>query len=122
MNLIDLKERIILSTLFTKEESNFLLEAINANVKAHTAPVVVVENPPNYMGRIDAIWMVLSVDDGGEGIVAAPFGNLTLPLVAADKARLAQIVPVAREMAKFFGKPMRLTKFTVREDVEIYRP
>ena len=120
MNLIDLKERIVLSGAFSPEERNFLLEAINS--RAADPPVMVVESPPNYLGRIDHIWMVLSVDDGGEGVVAAPFGNVTLPLVAADKRRLADIIPVARDCAKFFGKVMRLAKFTAREDVEIYRP
>jgi len=119
MNLINLKERIAISAAYTPEERNFLLDAVNDWIDRAATPV---HAPPNYLGRIDAIWMVLSVDDGGEGVVAAPIGGLTLPLVAADKRRLELIVPIARQVAKQFGKITRLVKFTKREDVEIYQP
>jgi hypothetical protein len=77
---------------------------------------------PNFLGRIDAIWAALSLDEGGEGVCAAPIGGMTLPLIAADKRRLDQIIPIARRIAELFNKPVRLAKFTRREDVEIYQP
>ena len=120
MNLIDLKERIALAAGFTPDERTFILGCVDATAMEHFAAQH--SSPPNYLGRIDALWAALSIDDGGEGLCAAPFGNMTLPLIAADKARLAQIVPAARYVAKMFGKPVRLAKFTVREDVEIYQP
>lgn len=120
MNLIDLKERIAISDAFTPAERDFLLDAVNAAGAAAT--FTEVHTAPNYLGRIDAIWIVLSVDDGGEGVVAAPFGNMTLPLIAADKRRLEQIVPAARALARTFGRVCRLIKFTHREEVEVYRP
>jgi len=43
-------------------------------------------------------------------------------LIAADRRRLDVIVPTARQMATLFRKPVRLAKFTKREDVEIYQP
>jgi hypothetical protein len=115
--LIDLKERIAVSDAFTPAERDFLLDAINAAVPRPT----IAHNPPNYLGRIDAIWAALSVDDGGEGVCAAPIGGMTLPLIAADAERLTVIRPLCRELAKVFCKPVRLVKFTTREDLEIFR-
>lgn len=118
MNTVDLRERVALCEDFSPEERALILDALNA------LPVTVAHNPRNYLGRIDAIHIVLSVDEGGEGVVAAPIGpgGMTLPLIAADKTRLDQIVPMARRLAPHFGKVLRLAKFTKREDVEIYQP
>jgi hypothetical protein len=45
-----------------------------------------------------------------------------VPLIAADKRRLDSLKPLARKLASIFQKPIRLAKFTTREDVEIYQP
>lgn len=119
INAVDLKERIAVSTAFTLEERFFLLAAVNA---APPVDRVEVHAPRNYMGRIDQIWAYLSVDGGGEGICAAPIGEMTLPLIAADKRRLHDLHPIARNLAVMFKKPIRLAKFTGREDVEIIKP
>jgi hypothetical protein len=116
MNLIDLKERIAINESFTPEERMFLLSAINA------APPVTKVEARNYLGRIDALWAFLSVDEGGEGVCAAPIGQMTLPMIAADKQRLDLLYPLARAIAGAFNKPVRLAKFTGREDVEIIQP
>lgn len=119
MNLTDLKERIAISSEFSPDECDFLLAAVNEMSSIDTTDM---HTPPNYMGRIEAIWMVLSVDEGGEGVVAAPMGQLTMPLLAADKRRLDQIIPLARKLATTFNQVLRLAKFTVREDIEVYPP
>lgn len=84
-----------------------------------------IHAPPNYLERIDEIWAVLSVDEGGEGVVAAPlppFDMPMVPLIAADKARLDSILPIARALARRTGKAMRLVKFSTREVVEEIEP
>lgn len=116
MNLIDLKERIAISEAFTPEERMFLLTAINA------APPTEKHEARNYLGRIEQIWAFLSLDEGGEGVCAAPMGQLTVPLIAADKRRLDDLYPLARGLANMFGKPVRLAKFGTRQDVEIIQP
>lgn len=118
MNLIDLKERIAVSDAFTPDERDYLLDAINATPQARATIAV---SPPNYLGRIEHIWAALSIDDGGEGVCAAPLGGMTMPLIAADPARLDVIRPLARGIAHVFGKPVRIAKFTAREDIEIFR-
>jgi hypothetical protein len=126
INIIDLKERIALCDDFSLEERKLLMRALNLALTHKDdykpAPGLELHNAPNYMGRIDAIWAALSLDEGGEGVCAAPIGGMTLPLIAADKRRLDQIIPIARRIAELFGKPVRLAKFTRREDVEIYQP
>lgn len=116
--LIDLKERIVIGLALSPVQAAFALAAIAA-----AAPVDALNNnPPNYLGRIDNIWAFLSLDDGGEGVCAAPLGGMTVPLIAADKRRLDILKPIARVLAHKFAKPVRLAKFTTREDVEIYQP
>src|SRR5262245_43149152 len=120
INRTGLKERIVISDAFTAEERTFLLDAINAmpdftDIRMHRRR--------NYMGRIESIWAYLSIDEGGEGVCAAPLGNgQTLPMIAADKTRLDQLKPVAVAIAKKIGVPIRLARFKQREDVEIIRP
>lgn len=120
--LVDLKERIAIAEPFTFDERIFVLDCINKAAAAVDEGVAEKHSPPNYLGRIDALWAALSLDAGGEGLCAAPFGDMTLPLIAADRARLKQIIPAAKRIATMFGKPVRLAKFTKREDVEIYQP
>jgi hypothetical protein len=83
-----------------------------------------IEKPPNYLPRIGSIWAVLSVDEGGEGLVAAPLapGMLSVPLIAADETRLTQITQIARMMSRVSKKPMRVVKFTTREDIGEIEP
>jgi hypothetical protein len=82
--------------------------------------MLIIDTPPNEMPRIDQIWAVLSVDETGEGVVAAPIqqGMLTVPLIAADEARLEDIKKLARQLVKLTGKKMRLVKFSTRTVVE----
>jgi hypothetical protein len=123
LNIIDIKERIAISSEWQPAERDFILKCINVATEAQ-APATVLHVPPNYLGRIDRIWAFLSLDDGGEGVIAAPIGSegMTMPLIAADKARLDSLIPLAKHLAKMFRKPIRLAKFSKREDVEIYQP
>lgn len=119
MNLIDLKERVVLSRDFTPDETAFLLDAINT-----CAPrVEVAVDIPNTLQRIDRVWMWVSVDEGGEGVCAAPMKGIgTVPLLAADEARLASIRPIAERIAQIFQKPVRLVQFSERRELEVIEP
>ena len=98
-------------------------EAASKRAKARIAKMK-MENPRNHLPRIDAIYAILSVDDGGEGVVAAPIydGFLSVPLIAADTERLKDILPVARIIASKSGKRMRLVRFHAREEIEVIEP
>jgi hypothetical protein len=118
MNLIDLKERVALCSLFRPEERSFILDAINSSPQWHEHEGTLLHDPGNYMGRLDHIWAYLSIDAGGEGIC----GINNMPMVAADKRIIDKLRAHARMVAKHSGKVIRLAKFTKREDVEIIRP
>jgi hypothetical protein len=120
--IIDIKERIAVSDQWKPDERDFILECINIAIEQTRAVAVEVRSSRNYLGRIDQIWAFLSIDDGGEGVCSAPIGDMTLPLIAADKRRVDSLIPMAKKMARMFGKPIRLAKFSKREDVEIYQP
>lgn len=80
----------------------------------------VIHAPPNHL-KIDAVWMVVSVDDdGNEGVCAAPLSNdgQLMPLIAADEDRLKSIIPIAEHMAKLIKfRTLKLIKLTTREEV-----
>jgi len=86
--------------------------------------VTVIDVGRNILPRIDNLWLVISVDEGGEGVVAAPIqeGMLTVPLIAADEARLEGILKVARALSRMTGKRMKLVRFSTRHEVEDILP
>lgn len=80
--------------------------------------------PDNALRRIDAVWAFVSVDaDGDEGLCAATLPGLGLtPLIAADEARLASLIPVAERLARMSGRRIRLIRLTTREQVRVIEP
>lgn len=82
-----------------------------------------LESGPNHLARIPHLWAYLSSDEDGEGLCAGPLGPYgVVPYIAADEARLVVLGPLAREIARRFGKLVILAKFTAREDVERIEP
>jgi hypothetical protein len=79
---------------------------------------------PNYLLRIDQVWVFVSVDDdGNEGVCAAPMlGMGVVPLIAADEARLASLLPVAQRIATMSGKTVKLVKLSTREELQVIQP
>jgi hypothetical protein len=81
---------------------------------------VLVHDPGGLGFVIERLWAYVAVhDDGDEGIIAAPIGGLTMPLVAADLRRVELLRPYAEVVARTFGKPVRLVRFDRRTDVEV---
>jgi hypothetical protein len=73
--------------------------------------------------RIRELWAFLAVhDDNDEGVVGMLTPNGWVPMVVADKTRLDQLLPKARELARSQGKTIRLVRFHVRQDVEVFHP
>ena len=80
---------------------------------------------PNHLDTIDSIWVWISEDATGEGVIAVPlmgpdFGPV--PLIAADKARLDDLRPWAEAMGKRTKKRVKLIRLSHREDVEVINP
>lgn len=75
------------------------------------------------MPRIEQMYAFIAEDrgPGDEGVTAfkGPLG--WMPMVAADEARVESLREVAREMARA-GKRIKLVRFSVREEVEVFKP
>lgn len=73
--------------------------------------------------RIKTIHAVIAIaPDGDEGIPAWFHDGLWMPLIAADEARLKNIIALAREMVQHEPThEYKLAKFSVREDVEVIK-
>jgi hypothetical protein len=70
--------------------------------------------------RLNQLWLVTYVNDEGLEVVAQAkleSGDYA-PLIAADFARLASILPAARDLATTRNIKMRLIKFTNRVDIQ----
>jgi hypothetical protein len=70
----------------------------------------------NHLPRIDEV----SVDEGGDGVMSVQLGNTHFPLIAADPARLASLIPMAKDAAAAGRTVVRLVKFTTREEIDVY--
>ena len=114
MNLIELKERIAIDDSYSLLERHLLLDLIN------TLPDAQGYRPPNYLPRIDSLFAFLSVDEGGEGVVAAQINGMMMPLIAADHSRVLSLRPVARHIGAQSGVPIHLVQFTERHDLELF--
>jgi hypothetical protein len=78
----------------------------------------------NYLEKITEIYAFVSVDEGGEGIIAQtmtlPIGEVFIPFVSADKEKLKLLKPMAIQIQKESNKKIRLIKFTNVEEIEVF--
>lgn len=77
------------------------------------------------MPKITEMWAYIIEDDGpdDEGVTAfQPVGgDAWMPMVGADEARMKSLRPMAKRLATLHGKPIKLVRFSVREEVETIR-
>lgn len=84
--------------------------------------MTILHNPKNTQ-QIDCVWAVLSVDEGGHGIVTAPTAFGTTPLVTGKKDLVETwLVPNAQAAARLFNKRMIVAKFSNREQIMEFTP
>jgi len=71
------------------------------------------------MPRIEEMYAFVAEDTGpdDEGVVAMSIGNVMIPLVGADMARVDSLRPIAKEFAASTGKKIKLLRFTHREEL-----
>ena len=69
---------------------------------------------------IDEVYCWVGIDpaDDSEGVCAVLLGDTWMPLIAADKARLADLRPLAVTIRRQENKALRLIRLTTREIVE----
>jgi hypothetical protein len=65
---------------------------------------------------------IATEEDGGEGVVThevvIDWRTMIAPLVGADRARIESFRPLARNVARISGRPVRLIEFSSREVLE----
>ena len=73
------------------------------------------------MPRIKEMFAFVAEDSGpdDEGITAMLVGHAWIPMVGADMARVDSLRPIAAKIARRTGKPVKLLRFTNREDLEV---
>jgi len=75
---------------------------------------------PGTGQTIDALYAWVATEpDGGEGICSAQLGKLHMPLVGADMDRIKSLRSHAEAVRAASGYPVRLVRFSRREDLEI---
>lgn len=83
--------------------------------------IVIEDQEAPRLPYVKSLWAFFSIDaDGDEGLIASFFNGAWMPLVAADKARVESLRPLAEEVARESGKTVVLAKFSLREDVETF--
>ncbi len=70
--------------------------------------------------RINEVFVFVATDEhGDEGIPAfQSSAGMWMPLVAADRARVDSLRPMAKEIAKMTGSSIKLIRMSTREDLE----
>lgn len=72
---------------------------------------------------IDRVWMAVQTDEeGNEGVCAVMNGDMWVPLIAADPARLANVRAQAQVVADHTGKPVKLIELATRSETEEFKP
>ena len=72
---------------------------------------------------IDQMFAFVVIDtDGDEGIPAFSHGGMVWPLVGGDVDRIESLMERAREIAKASGKPMKIYRYSVREQIGEVNP
>ncbi len=83
-----------------------------------------INNTTNRIDKITEVYVFVSVDEGGEGIIGrntTVLGQeMFLPFVCADKAMLEYLKPMAKEITTMTDKKVRLIRLSVREVLEEY--
>lgn len=81
-------------------------------------------NHPNELQHIDELYVFISSDKTGEGVVGHTVtlmgDRIFMPFVCADKERMESLKPLAKKIAKESGKKVKLIRLSVREEIEEY--
>lgn len=75
---------------------------------------------PGTGQTIDALYAWVATEpDGGEGVCSAQIGDVHFPLVGADMDRIKSFRAAAEAIHRLTGYPVRLVRFSRREDLEV---
>lgn len=73
--------------------------------------------------KIKELWAYVATEsDGTEGVCGWRTSSGMVPLIGADKERVVSMRPRAADVARQSGVPIKLVKFSTREDIETIEP
>jgi hypothetical protein len=72
--------------------------------------------------RIEQMYAFVSEDptDDTEGVCGHSLGPWMVPMVAADMERVEQLRPIAANLAQATGQTIRLVRFEIRTELEVF--
>jgi hypothetical protein len=77
---------------------------------------------PGTGQKIEALYAWVAVEpDGGEGVCSAQIEEIHMPLVGADIERIKSLREYAEMIRETTGCPVKLVRFSRREDLEDLR-
>lgn len=73
------------------------------------------------MPKIEQMYAFIIEDTGpeDEGLIGMATPEGWMPLVGADMERVESLRPIAKRAAAQVGKPVKLIRFTTREELEV---
>lgn len=77
---------------------------------------------PGFRIKTLTAFMAIDPKDDSEGVIGFlnPLNGINEPLIGADDERIMQHRPYAEKVAQMTGQPVKLVRFTTREDVEVF--
>ena len=87
---------------------------------ARFAPACVRHDAPNE-AVITELYVYLSADETGEGICGGMLDGAWILMVTSKRRVAEQLRPMAQHIAKVSGKPVKLVRFTMREEMDARR-
>jgi hypothetical protein len=70
--------------------------------------------------KISHVYLFIAVDpNGNESVPAVSEGDVFMPLVATEPARVNDLREIARRLSRESGERITLCRFSVREDLEV---
>lgn len=71
---------------------------------------------------VNSVFVFVIDNPEGEGIPAMTVGQMVMPLVGADMARVDSLRPYAQELADTSGRSIKILEFSVRRLVDQIEP
>ena len=78
---------------------------------------------PVEPARIEEIYVFIATEsNGGEGIAGFKHDDLWYAMIASDKQRMNDLRKIAQQIAKGSGCPIKVCRFSFREEIEEIKP
>ena len=81
--------------------------------------IVEINDPGSTGHLIDKVFVIVSEDENGEGVVAARSKDGWIPMVSSDERVINMYAEIAKSMAEVSGKTIRMIELSTRREVRV---